>query len=107
MLLELHKLIPVQTVYELSKYITTSASFYINDQSSINSLQIINCLLEQILSLINILKTYSCIHTRNTILDFIKNNENKLHTFTPSNKFKFIDIIEKMKPVNVFKCKAK
>lgn len=103
MLFELQNIIDNKLIQELTKYIITSISIYINDQTSTNALQIINCLLEQMLTIVHTLKIYKCEVTKKYIKEFVKNNEVHIPTFSPSNKFKFIDIIENLKEINLFR----
>lgn len=103
MLLVVNNIVSDNIVYELTKYIVNSTNTYMTDELYNDSIQIMNALLEQILSIVSILKIYKCNQTKNCIIEFIKNNESNINHMSPSNKFKFIDIIENLKQINLYR----
>jgi len=103
MLLVVNNIVSDNIVYELTKYVVNSTNIYMTDELYNDSIQIMNALLEQIISIVNILKIYKCNQTKNCIIEFVKNNESNINHMSPSNKFKFIDIIENLKQINLYR----
>jgi len=110
MLLKNNNIVEIDIINELTKYIVDDTQKYLDNgvdvEIGINDakyIQITTALLDQILSIINTFKVKKCDESKKYIRNFIENNIHNLNKMSPSNKFKFIDITEKMKEINLYR----
>jgi hypothetical protein len=107
MLLSKHNIVDSNIITELTPYIVDTVCEYIRKSTQSEpeclNIQIISTLLEEIIMIINALKTYKCNDSKNYINKFVKNNEDTINSMVPLIKFKLYDIIENLKQINLYR----